>query len=727
MNDRETSVHYALSRRQLLRYAAVGSVAGLGALLAACGGSSPTPTSSAQTTTSSASSTASSASTSVTTASQAATRASQSASPTSAAAASASPSTAANATPSGTPATSGQATAALPTNFTDAPSLADQVKSGKLPPVAQRLPKDPLVITPVERVGKYGGAWRAALLGGADTLWLARTIGYENLVRWDPEWKNVLPNIATSFQGSADAKEYTFKLRQGIRWSDGEPFTADDILFWYEDVDTNTELTPNRGTNPATVTKLDDYTVKFTFAQPNGLYLQTLATLSGDSPTHYPAHYMKQFHKKYADPAKLEQLMKDNSAEDWVKLFRLKGSSVPGTPYDARWSNPDLPTIFAWRIVDPYGKGARVTAERNPYYWKVDTAGNQLPYIDKVTYDVAQDQQVLVLKAANGEIDMQDRNIATLANKAVLSDNQQKGQYHFFDTIPAIMNTSIVALNLTHKDPVKRQVFQNKDFRVGLSYAINRQEIIDTVYVSQGEPWQGAPRKETAYYDEEMAKQYTEYDIVKANASLDKAFAQKDGQGFRLGPDGKRISIVVEVATSLTDEVDAMKLLVGYWQKVGIDAQLKTEDRALFDTRRNANEHDCAVWQGAGGLDVIPNPPYYFPWSTRADYAQAWVTYYTNPSGAGAQTPPEEPPAPTKLQMDLYRQISQTSDTDKQTALMKQILAIAKDQFYVIGISLPANGYGVQKNTFHNVPKQFPDATTYPTPGPTNPCQYFSE
>ncbi|MGN6700671.1 MAG: ABC transporter substrate-binding protein, partial [Thermomicrobiales bacterium] len=156
MNDRETSVNYALSRRQLLRYAAVGSVAGLGALLAACGGSSPTPTSSAQTTTSSASSTASSASTSVTTASQAATRASQSASPTSAAAASASPSTAANATPSGTPATSGQATAALPTNFKDAPGLADQVKSGKLPPVAQRLPKNPLVITPVEQVGKYG-------------------------------------------------------------------------------------------------------------------------------------------------------------------------------------------------------------------------------------------------------------------------------------------------------------------------------------------------------------------------------------------------------------------------------------------------------------------------------------------------------------------------------------------------------------------------------------------
>jgi peptide/nickel transport system substrate-binding protein len=222
-----------------------------------------------------------------------------------------------------------------------------------------------------------------------------------------------------------------------------------------------------------------------------------------------------------------------------------------------------------------------------------------------------------------------------------------------------------------------------------------------------------------------MAKQYTEYDVKRANESLDKAFPQKNAQGQRLGPDGKPIVIIIEVSTSLPVQVDTMELVARYWKAVGIDAQVKAEDRALFETRRSANEHDAVVWQGAGGIDVVLNPPYYFPWSGRADYAQPWYVWYAKPGNP--QTAAEEPPAATKQQMALYDQLVTTADQAKQGALMRQILTIAADEFYTIGISLPPNGYGIVRNNFRNVPKLIPDANTYPNPAPTNPCQYFIE
>ncbi|MCD6290000.1 MAG: ABC transporter substrate-binding protein, partial [Anaerolineae bacterium] len=606
------------------------------------------------------------------------------------------------------------------------PQLAKLVQQGKLPPVEERLPENPLVVQPVERIGKYGGTWHTALRGGADNAWLVRTLDYEHLVRWDPEWTKVIPNIAESFEASDDATEFTFHLRKGIKWSDGQPFSADDIMFWYEDVFMNDELTPVKAgwlvtaDKPVTVEKIDDYTVKFKFAAPNGLFMQRLATPSGVEPTRYPRHYLEQFHKKY-NPDNIDKLIKENGASDWVNLFQLKGSGVPGTPYDARWQNKELPSLNGWILTTAYGEGTRVVAERNPYYWKVDPEGNQLPYLDRIVYDVGEDVEVLVMKALNGEIDMQDRHIAKPANKAVFVDNQEKGHYHFFETIPSGMNMLIIALNLTHKDPVMRKIFQNKDFRIGLSHAINRQEIIDLVWVGAGEPWQACPRPESPFYNERLAKQYTEYDVDKANEYLDKVLPDKDSEGFRLRPDGKRLSFSVEVAATQTDRIDALQLIQGYWKKVGIDMQVKTEDRSILYTRKGANEHDAVVWGGDGGLDVILEPRWYFPYSSESNFAELWQYWYNkDPRG-------EEPPEAPKKQMELYDQLKATGDPDKQAELMKQILEIAADQFYVIGISLNPRGYGIVKNNFHNVPKVMPGSWLYPNPAPTNPCQYFKD
>ena len=191
---------------------------------------------------------------------------------------------------------------------------------------------------------------------------------------------------------------------------------------------------------------------------------------------------------------------------------------------------------------------------------------SSIPYIDRLTYTVYSDASAMLLKATNGEIDLQMRHFNTLTNKAVLADNMKKGDYSFIDLTPMISNKVVVHLNLTDKDPVLRQIFQSKDFRIGLSYAIKRQEIIDTVYVGQGSPAQPAPLAGTPFYNKQLATQYIEYDVKKANESLDKVLPNKDANGMRLRPDGKPLTFVIEVSNSLQDQVDAGNMIAKYWQ-----------------------------------------------------------------------------------------------------------------------------------------------------------------
>ncbi|MGN6359131.1 MAG: ABC transporter substrate-binding protein [Thermomicrobiales bacterium] len=708
------------------RFLTLTGLAAGGLLVTACGGASPTATPGTSSTSSSSSSAVSSSSSS----DSAVSSTTSSATSTTAAAASSSAKPTATPARAALPATpapaSGTPAATKVTVKGEAPLLADLVKAGKLPPVAERASKNPEVVKPTERIGKYGGTWRMGSLGGSDAAFFGRTIGCTNMVRWNPEWTAVIPDVAAAVETSSDGKAFTFTLREGMKWSDGEPFGPDDIVFWHDDVLFNKELTPSPGNNPPKVEKVDDHTVRFSFPQPGGLYLEEMARPGQTDLLTYPAHYLKQFHKKYADPAKLEQLMKENNAESWVKLFQLKGASVPGTSYSAQWSNPDLPTLNPWKIVAPYGTGNRVSAERNPYFWKVDPDGNQLPYIDKVVFDVYQDLQPLVLKAANGEIDMQDRHLATNQNKPVFVDNQQKGQYHFYETVPDSSNTAGIYPNWNHKDPVMRQIIQNKDFRVGLSYAIDRPAIIQAVYVGQGEPYQVASRPESKYYDEEFAKQFTEHDPDKANQHLDKVLPQKDSEGFRLRPDGKRFTMIIEIASANTDQIDVMKLIQTQTKAVGLDIQSKVEDRSLLWTRKNAADVDGMIWTGDAGLYEELNPSRYFPQFDGSHFAVARAYWYAKP--AHPPTPAEEPPDIVKKQMSLYDQVLATVDDKKRDDLMRQLLAIAKDQLYIIGTVLPSNGYGIVKNNFHNVPaKIFSSGSTYNNPGPTNPSQYFIE
>lgn len=610
--------------------------------------------------------------------------------------------------------------------YKEAPALAEMVKAGTLPPVEERLPENPLVVAGVDGIGQYGGTWRMGMMAGTDDVSFFRIVGYEPLVRWNPEWTDIVPGVAEKWDANDDATEFTFYLRKGLKWSDGEPFTADDILFWWEDVELNTELNPaphswmTAGGEPAQVTKVDDYTITIKFAASNGLFLANIASPNTRAMTACPKHFASQYHAKYQDPAKLEALMEEGGFTTWKDMFIAKVTQADGGGY-GQYNVAGRPTLYAWMVESPMsGSATQVTFVRNPYYWKVDPEGNQYPYVDRLVYTIFQDPAAMLLKATNGEIDFQMRHFNSLGNKAVLYDNMDKGNYHFFDLTAANSNSVVLFLNLTHKDPAMREIFQNKDFRIGLSYAIDRQEIIDTVYLSQGEPSQPAPLKENPLYNEQLAKQYTEYDVAKANEYLDKVLPDKDANGMRLLPDGKPISFVIEISNSFKEHVDAGNMVAKYWQAVGVNAQAKPEDRSLMYERKNNNDLDAMIWGGEAGMGTILDPRNFVPISNEAAWGIAWASWY-KPDVAEA----EEPPAEIKKMLELYDQAKANPSVEGQNKLMAELLQMAADYFPCLGIGTMPMGYGIAKNTMGNVPKSLVNSWPYPTPAPANMFTLF--
>jgi peptide/nickel transport system substrate-binding protein len=262
---------------------------------------------------------------------------------------------------------------------------------------------------------------------------------------------------------------------------------------------------------------------------------------------------------------------------------------------------------------------------------------------------------------------------------------------------------------------------QNKDFRIGLSYAINRQEIINTVYVTVGKPAQPSALEGTPFYNEQLATQYIEYDVDQANEYLDKVLPDKNADGIRLRPDGKPMTIVIEIANANTDQVDTGNLIAKYWKAVGILAEAKSEDRSLMYERKNNNDLDAMIWGGEGGVNPILDPRNFFPNGNESAYAVAWAAWYGNPEDPLA----EEPPAEVIAMMDKFAEVKTATTWDKQVALMNELLQMSADFFPCLGISTPTPSYGIAKNNLHNVPEEMINSWSYPTPAPVNTFTFF--
>ncbi|GAA1452571.1 ABC transporter substrate-binding protein [Nesterenkonia lacusekhoensis] len=614
----------------------------------------------------------------------------------------------------------------------EAPDLAEQVEAGDLPPLQERVPEEAVTLMGKDGVGQYGGEMQMAMLDADDDSTIRRYAAYEPLVRWDADWSDELaPGVAKEWEVSEDARTYTFHLEEGIRWSDGVPFTADDLVFGYEDVLMNEELTPGpteylmdpEGNWPE-VTALDDHTVELQFQEPHGLFLMQLARAEEDGKFHrFPRHYLEQFHIDYNDDA--ASLAEEEGYEGWADMFTSKGWVTLGTGFDARWMNPDLPQINPWIIETPAYEGTRVTAVRNPYYWKVDEDGNQLPYVDRLVYDVFADQEVIAFRAAAGNISYQDRHFDH-DFRPLLAESMEENGFGLIDVTSTDMNTMLFSFNHIHPDEEMREIFQDVNFKAGLSHAMDREEIIELVYFGQGEPSQAAPREGSPYYHQELAEQYLEHDVELAEEYLDQVLPEKDEQGRRLDSDGRPFTFSVDVATDRSVEhVDALQLVQEHWAEVGLTLEINSMDRDLRNERRDAGEFDVYVRDGSAGLqDAILRPHWYMPYGDSGAYAWSWGSYFLDGEDAG-EAPPEDSLAWD--QWEIYEEILVTGDPEEQAELMEELLDLSAEAFWTIGVSTSPNRVGVVADGLNNAPHELYEASAFQNPGPAYPAVWWWE
>ncbi|MGQ9629446.1 MAG: ABC transporter substrate-binding protein [bacterium] len=601
--------------------------------------------------------------------------------------------------------------------YNEAPMLGKLVEEGKLPPVEKRLPKNPVVVEPYEEIGQYGGDWRSVWRNMADRWGVANHMLYVRLVRMRGDLKGFEPDVADRWEVSRDAKVYTFHIREGVRWSDGQPLTADDVMFWYEDILQNKDLTPSfpkvftAGGKPMRIERVDDYTFRVIFEGPYGLFLlrQAIGGWSWDF-IGYPKHYLKQFHPNYVDKGKLDEMAKKEGFEAWHQLF--------GQKYDWLY-NPDLPMLTAWRVKSAPSPVGRFIWERNPYFYKVDPKGNQLPYIDRVIWEMIGDSQVALMRAMAGEVDMNIRYFRR-GDYTLLMQNREAGDYRvnlYYEARGGDDYTTFL-INQNVKDPVLRDLFRNKKFRQALSLALNREEVNELVYLGLAKPRQASLDSTDPFYDPEWERAYAEYDPDRANKMLDEmGLTGRDKDGFRLRPDGKTLEVVLEFAGG-EELPDPIELAKEYWERIGIKVNVKADERSLYQVRAQAGEIEIGSWSFSASLanaDSLLGIGYGAAW------APLWTLWYTSGGKSG-----EEPPPEVKRIFELWDRITVTPDDEERNRLFKEIINIHKENLWVIGMVGEAPRSGVIKNNFRNVKENAPYGGIVPTPGCTSyPEQFF--
>lgn len=603
--------------------------------------------------------------------------------------------------------------------YHEAPALTEAVAAGILPPVADRLPAEPLVAPVAERIGTYGGEMIDTSNG--NRLAEFRHYGYEPLVRWSVDGGDVIPNVAKSWEVSEDATTYTFHLREGMKWSDGEDFTADDIVFWWNHIETNGDIQSEpRGLfvvdgTPATVRKIDDYTVAFSWPSPYGLFLENLSTSYGQRVVQFAEHYHSQFIKEL-NPEGVAQMMDDAGETEYGRWWNANVGTYGAQP---EYNTPARPFLHAWIPTEPFLGKERFSFQRNPYYFKVDSDCNQLPYIDTRTWVVVTDPEVQLAKSLAGEIDISRVNISTPQNRGVFFENMEQGDYRFIKAGSADANVAEFSFPFFHPDEAKAEIYRNHDFRAGLSLAIDREELIDVIFLGQGTPHQVAPRPGSPLYREELATQFTQYDLDAANAMLDNILPEKDAEGFRLRPGtNERFTIMVEVNNEFkSDWTDMMLLIEGYWEAVGIDTVLDVVSNEVSVSRREDPNRDIYLWlaeNGAGRLPLLA-PTVMLP------RVKEWETFYKTDGAEGI-----EPPANILRAYALQDQIPLVFGNE-QKAAMEEYLDIVTEVFPKIGIALPEGNYRAVRNRLRNVPEPLMEGWLYPGIAPANFSTFFIE
>ena len=624
------------------------------------------------------------------------------------------------------PTTAPPAQPAEAARFGEAPSLAEQVAAGALPAVEERLPQNPMIIPVAEEIGQYGGIWHRCAVNVGDVPSAGR-LTYEAFVRWNGDASAMVNNLAESYEINDDATEYTFRIPAGMKWSDGEPFTADDIVSWYQDSVLNTDLTPTFPKNyldpannePMLVEKADDHTIVFRFASPYGLFLEIV----GNAGVEWPIHYLKQFHPNYTPMAELEPKIKAAGFTNWWELFGNRNT----------WQNPDKPSIWAWqpKRVPP---DVPSVWERNPYYWKVDPDGKQLPYLDKWVHTQVEDMRVVPLRIVGGEVDFMARSITFDAFTEIKTAEEQ-GNYRMILWKVGGGGDPMFIFNWEHKDPEIRTLFRTREFKLGLSHALDRETINNVVYLGQGAVSQGvtspySPWGRTTEEGKQLMEQWRtlaiEYDVDKANAYLDDCgLDKKDADGFRLLPSGKRLVLVMITGNPPESRaVDVMEMAVEQWRAVGVDITLNVQEPAAVSERRTTADYDIDGWDAWTGYHIPTIPDTLFPVGAGYCGFRGTALWY-NTKGAQGEAPTPGDPMDQLIQI-YEKMIASTTDEERNKWVLEGVkIHINEGPFMLAAVNDIPNIVVARKNMLNIPPFAFTGSWAQGAPGCTHPPLYF--
>lgn len=561
------------------------------------------------------------------------------------------------------------------------PFLSDWLRSGQMPELAKRLPKFPRIInlkglgrTP----GHYGGAVRT-IIGSQNDIRFMTIYGYTRLVGYD-QTLTLQPDVLESFSAENDCI-FTFKLRDGHRWSDGKRLTSDDFQYWWEDVILNKELTPGGGAlelrphgSLPRFEVLDALTVRYSWDDPNPNFLPLLA---GPQPLIIvgPSHYLKQFHKKYQDSIRLASLMKENRVRKWQDLHIKMARAY-------RPENPNLPVLDPWRNTTA-PPAEQFVFERNPYFHRVDENGRQLPYVDRFILGISS-PSIIAAKAGAGESDLQSTGI-DFNDYSFLKDAEKR--YPVKVNLWKLTRGSRVALmpNLNSADPIWRDVLRDVRVRRALSLAIDRHEINMAVFYGLGTESADTVMPESPLYKPEYAAAWASHDPDQANALLDAAGLDKrDEDGIRLLPDGRRAEITVETAGESTLDTDVLELVTDHWRKVGIALFPRVSQRDIFRSRAMGGRMLMSLWLGLdnGVATADMNPGELAP--TMDDQMQwpLWGMYYLSRQTQG--TAPDLPEAAELVK--LLGEWGEAASSFERAEIWHQMLSIYTEQVFSIGL-----------------------------------------
>lgn len=591
--------------------------------------------------------------------------------------------------------------------YGEAPMLAELVAAGELPPVEERLPDEPKVKTELmQEIGQYGGEirdfaanYRAESRPGHAHILSSTTAG------------SIVGELAKGYELSDDAKTFTLYLREGAKWSDGHPFTADDILFqiedmaWTEGIDCWTKWE-----FPSTmrIEKIDDYTVVYEFESPwPGLPVKFAGWTGHWKIAYSPKHYLQKWHIRYNEDA--DELAQEEGFDHWYEAFNYHQPAGFEPTRDL-----DVPSMLPW-VPKEFAPTTKVY-ERNPYYYQVDEEGNQLPYIDRVVLTYV-DAETAVIRRTGGESSFALE--LPLQDYPLLKENEDEGGYRVVQ-LPGVKGSETAfGLNQNHPDPFLGPLFRDVRFRQALSVAINREEINDQVYYGLAVPRQATTVPGASFYKEEWGRAYAQYDPREANRVLDAlGLTERDGDGFRVDPDGKPILLIVEYGLPRPD-ITELELVKEYWEEVGLKVILKGQSSTIMGERVSALDHiiiihpyedveEISTYLGSfrPAAHGLKEAPAWYQWLRANDSVQAGDQ--TLADFEGGELPGEEPPEHVKQQWQrCHHEIKQTVfGSEEYIRIAQEIYDYQAKYLYAIGTVGLAPDVCIISNDLGN----FPDA-----------------